>query len=237
MKKLIFVLCVGVFLGACATTSNVGADNIELGENPSLYKIHQRAKKVVAELQEKEKQNTLTDDEKELVEKFKNLDKEKDAEMLIKYSNRSVTPVDILTMYGGIQAGYSDKEISDFLKLGWYVKNPYCESEFKSYKVFQVLNDAVLVHGCEVESYDDCAFVYGKIFLIPKQSNELYFDTKILTPEYDYCSTYVGVYQYENKEKNINTVPILMFLPKKIHKAQLENIEEMREESQKMLGK
>ena len=67
-----------------------------------------------------------------------------------------------------------------------------------------------------------------------KQENELYFDGKILTSPRDSCPTYLGIYKYESKDENFHTVPVLMFLPKTIDKAQLEFVQKTREESQKL---
>lgn len=234
MKKLLCILCLGVFLGACASVSNVESDNHETEKRLALSQIHKKAKILSSELEEKEKQNTLNEDEKELVQNLKTWHQEKNAEMLIKYSSRPITSVDILTIGLAHNEAYSMEEIDKYLQLGLYVKNPYCENEFKSYKIFQVLPEHVLTFGCTVTDYDKCSTSLGKIFMFLKQENELYFDGKILTSPRDSCPTYLGIYKYESKDENFHTVPVLMFLPKTIDKAQLEFVQKTREESQKV---
>ena len=71
--------------------------------------------------------------------------------------------------------------------------------------------------------------------MFPKQGEDLYFDKKVLTPPTNYCSVYAGIFNYESKGGNQNTVPVLLFFPKTIDKVQLEHIQKMREESQKEL--
>ncbi len=237
MKKLIYILCLGLLLGACASVSNVESDNYETGKKPTLTQIHKNAELLVAALEDEEKMATLNDEEKEFVTKLKNWDKEKEADELKKYADRPITSVDILTIGWAHNEGYTMEEIDKFLKLGLYVKNPYCENEYKSYEVFQVLPDFVLANGCEVTEYNKCNTINSKIFMFPKQKDELYFDQKILTPPSGTCSTYVGVFEYESKNERNHVVPVLVFAPKVIDKEQLENIRQSREESQKFAKK
>lgn len=233
MKKLICILCLGLFLGACASVSNVESDNYATGKKPTLTQIHKNAELLVAALDDEEKVATLSDEEKEFVTKLKNWDKEKEADELKKYADRPITSVDILTIGWAHNEGYTMEEIDKFLKLGLFVKNPYCENEYQSYEVFQVLSDYVLAKGCEVTSYNKCSTINSKIFMYPKQKDELYFDQKVLTPPSGFCSTYLGVYKYESNNGMIHTVPILAFFPKTIDKEQLENIQKAREELSK----
>lgn len=226
-----------VIFCACASVSNVESDTYESGKRPSLTRIYKNAALLVAALDDEEKEATLSDEEKEFVTNLKNLDKEKEFDELKKYADRSITLVDILTIGWAHNEGYTMEEIDKFLKLGLYVKNPYCENEYKSYEVFQVLPDFVLANGCEVKSYSECATINSKIFMYPKQKDELYFDKKILTPPNGTCSTYVGVFEYESKNEKNHVVPVLVFAPKVIDKEQLENIRQSREESQKLMRK
>lgn len=216
MKKLICVLC--VFLGACAST-----------QRPSLYQIEKNAIATIKDLQEKEEKDTLTEEEKKSLKELQELEEKEEIKKLLKYVERDIDYVDILTISVASQLGYSDEEIDKFLNLGLYVENPYCENEYKSYEVFQVLPKHVLAHGCEVTGYDKCNTISSKIFMYPKQKGELYFDKKILIPLSGFCSTYIGVYEYESKNEMMHTVPILTFLPKTINKEQLEIVQKTRE--------
>ncbi|WP_428075712.1 hypothetical protein [Candidatus Avelusimicrobium luingense] len=226
MKKLICILCLGLFLGACASN-----------QRPSLYQIQKHAIATIKDLQEKEEKKTLTKEEEATLKELKDLEKDEGIQILLKYAERDINYVDVLTMGIASQFGYTEKEIDKFLNLGLYVKNPYCESEYKSYVVFQVLSDFVLANGCEITEYDKCKTINSKIFMYPKQKDELYFDKKILTPPSGTCSTYVGVFEYESKNEMNHVVPILVFIPKIIDKEQLENIQQSREESQKTTRK
>lgn len=236
MKKLICILCLGLFLGACASGSNVKSDNYESGKRTTLTQIHKNAQLFVAALEDEEKIATLSDEEKESIAKFKNWEKEKDIEELKKYTDRPITTVDILTMGWAQQEGYAMEDVDKFLKLGLFVKNPYCESEYESYEVFQVLPDHILAQGCD-RSYSKCETIGSKIFMYLKQKNEIYFDKKILTPPSGSCSTYIGIFKYESKDGMTHVVPVLAFMPKVIDKEQLENIRKLREESQKFYSK
>lgn len=232
MKKLIFILCLGIFLGACASVSNSDTNNNKSEEKPTLTQIHKDADIMVTSLETKEKEGTLQEDEKKFLQALRNWENETDTKALKEYATRPITIVDILTIGLGQDEGYTMEEIDKSLKLGLFIQNPYCESEFKSYEVFQVLPDYVLAHGCEITSYSKCSTSHSKIFMSPKQKDELYFDNKILIPQNDFCSTYIGVYKYESKDGTLRTVPILVFLPKVIDKGQLELIKQSREESQ-----
>lgn len=235
MKKIIYILCLGLFLGACASVSNVETDPYESGKRPTLTQIHKNAELLIATLDDEEKLMTLSDEEKEFITKLKNWDKTKESEELKKDADRPITAVDVLTMGWANNEGYTMEEIDRFLKLGLFVKNPYCESEYKSYEVFQVLPNFVLANGCEITSYSECSTINSKIFMYPKQKDELYFDKKILTPPSGTCSTYVGVFEYESKNEINHVVPVLVFTSKTIDKEQLENIRKSREESQKFM--
>jgi len=233
MKKLICILCLGLFLGACASVSNVESDNYEPGKRPSLTQIHKIVEHVYAISQNEKIVETLDDEQKEFVTKLKDWETEEGVEEIKKYAERPITAVDIFTMKSALEEGYTMEEVDKFLKLGLFVKNPYCENEYQSYEVFQVLSDYVLAHGCEVTSYDKCSTINSKIFMYPKQKDELYFDQKVLTPPSGFCSTYLGVYKYESNNGMIHTVPILAFFPKTIDKERLENIQKAREELSK----
>ena len=152
MKKLICILCLGLFLGACASVSNVESDNAESGKRLTLTQIHKGAKQLVAVWNDKEKIASLSEEEKESIAEFKNWG-EKATEELKKYTDKPMTTVDILTMGWALEEGYTMEDLDKFLNLGLFVKNPYCESEYESYEVFQVLPDYVLANGCDT-SYD-----------------------------------------------------------------------------------
>ena len=235
MKKLICILCLGLFLGACASVSNVKSDNAESGKRLTLTQIHKGAQQLVAVWNDKEKIASLSEEEKESIAEFKNWG-EKATEELKKYTDKPMTTVDILTMGWALEEGYTMEDLDKFLNLGLFVKNPYCESEYESYEVFQVLPDYVLANGCDT-SYDKCNTIGSKIFMYLKQKNEIYFDKKILTPPSGTCSTYIGIFKYESENGMTHVVPVLAFMPKVIDKEQLENIQRLREESQKFFNK
>lgn len=236
MKKLICILFLGLFLGACASVSKVESDNAETGKRLTLTQIHKNAQLVLAALEDEENIASLSEEDKEDLAKFKNWEKEKEAEKLKKYTDRPITTVDILTIGLAQKEGYSMEEVDKFLKLGLFVKNPYCESEYESYEVFQVLPEHVLANGCDT-SYSKCNTIDSKIFMYLKQKNEIYFDKKILTPPSGTCSTYIGIFKYESENGRTHVVPVLAFIPKVIDKEQLENIQRLREESQKFFNK
>lgn len=237
MKKMIFILCVAIFLTACSIVQK-SPSFIEIDKmaqkRPSLTEINKAARDMSAELFEKEKQNTLTEEEKEILSAWRSSIEKEEMKRLLEYSVRNIDLADVLTLVWGGELGYTEQELDEFLKLGLYVKNPYCENEFDSYEVFQVFPDFVLADGCEITSYDKCSTSHGRIFMFPKQEGELYFDKKILTPPSDFCSVYVGVYSYETRVGVGKTVPILYFLPKEIDKVMLNNIKKMREETQRI---
>lgn len=234
MRKLIFITCLVMFLAACTSVSNVAPDNSATVKRPTLSQIHKKAKELVVVLKKKEQEGTLTDEEKDVVQKLKGFDEAKEAVELKKYVERPITSEEIFTIAWASEEGYTMEEIDKFLKLGLYVKNPYCEKEFKSYEVFQVLPSIVLTHGCEITSYSECSTSHGKIFMFPKLKDELYFDNKILTPSAKECPTIVGVYTYEANNGMKRTVPVLVFMSTMLDKEQLKLVETSREESQKI---
>lgn len=223
MKKMIYIFILMLLCVACSSAP----------KRPSLSQLQQFAYEVVIDFQEREKAGALSQEEQE---DWKRLQDGMNSEEMLSLKKYSAQPINLdfpVFVAGANEWGYSFEEINDFLGLDLIVENPYCENEFKSYKVFQVLSDFVLADGCEVTSYDKCSTFHGRIFMFPKQDDELYFDNKILTPPSKFCSVYAGTYNYESKGGISHTVPVLLFLPKTIDKEQLENIKEMREAMQK----
>lgn len=235
MKKLICILFLGLFLGACASVSKVESDNAETGKRLTLTQIHKNAQLILAAREDEENIASLSEEDRENIAKFKNWakEREKKAEELKKYTDRPITTLDILTIVLARKEGYTIEEVDKFLKLGLFVKNPYCESEYESYEVFQVLPDYVLAKGCDT-SYGKCDTIDTKIFMYPKQNDEIYFDKKILTPPSGTCSTYIGIFKYESQNGMNHVVPVLAFVPKVIYKELLESIRRSREETQKI---
>ena len=230
MKKLICILCSGLFLGACASVSNVDSDSYELGKKTTLSQIRKVAEGVYAVAQDDKVIETLDDEGKEFIAKLKDWEKEESVEEFKKYADRPITAVDIFTMDLALEEGYTVEEVDKFLKLGLYVKNPYCENEFKSYKIIQVLSDHVLTMGCEVTSYSKCSTGHDKVFVFLKEDGKLYFDQQTLSAPSGSCPTIVGVYKYASQKREDNTVPVMMFLKRTISKKQLETIDKMRAE-------
>lgn len=202
-------------------------------KRPSLSYIYKSAEETIKDLYQKETEKKLSEEEKNLLVELKKLEDKEEIQNLLKYSERDISYSDILTIAWGAEWGYSDIELNQFLDLGVLVPNPYCEEEFGSYEIFQVLSDFVLASGCRETTYNKCDTSHGKIFMFPKKNDELYYDKKLLIPPSGYCPVYVGVYQYESKNETEHTVPVVFFLPHIIYKGYLENIEKSREESQK----
>lgn len=225
MAKIIYVFIFILLYSACSTAP----------KRPTLSQLQQFASEIVTDFQERERAGTLSKEE----EKDWNLLKEEMAsEVMLSLKKNSAQPINLdfpILVAEAREWGYSFQEINDFLGLDLIIDNPYCENEFQSYKVFQVLSDYVFVNGCEITSYDICSTFNGRIFMFPKQGESLYFDDKILTPPAGFCSVYAGIFSYESRGGNQHAVPILLFLPKTIDKVQLEYIQKMREETQKEL--
>lgn len=225
MKKIIYIFILALLGAACSSAP----------KRPSLSQLQQFASEVVIDFQEREKEGTLSQEEQE---EWKRLQDGMNSEEMLSLKKHSAQPINLdfpFLVAGAKEWGYSFEEINDFLGLDLIVKNPYCEDEFKSYKVFQVLSEHVLAEGCEVTNYDKCSTSHGRIFMFLKQGEELYFDNKILTPPAEFCSVYAGTYSYESNGGLSHTVPVVMFFPKTIDKVQLEHIQTMREEPQKEL--
>ncbi len=233
MRKILFVVCVALFLTACAIVQKIPSSTDKTAQKrPSLVEINKTAQDISTELFEKEKQNSLNEEEKEILNKWNNAKEDDEMKDFFQYFERNIELSDMIALRLGIDVGYTVQELDEFLKLGLYVNNPYCEEEFESYKVFLVLEDFVLADGCEITNYDKCNTLHGRVFVFPKNEGELYFDKKILAPVSGFCSVYVGVYSYESIGGLNHTVPILYFLPKKIDKVMLNNIKKLREETQ-----
>lgn len=225
MKQIIYMFIFILLCSACSTAL----------KRPTLSQLQEFASELVTDFQEREKAGTLSKEEQDY---WKRLQEEMNSEEMLRLKKYSTQPINLdfpVFVGGANEWGYSFQEINDFLGLDLIIENPYCENEFQSYKVFQVLPDYVLANGCEVSSYDTCSISYGRIFMFPKQGETLYFDNKILTPPANFCSVYAGIFSYESIGGNQHTVPILLFLPKIIDKVQLEYIQKMREETQKKL--
>ena len=229
MKKLICILCSGLFLGACASASNGDADDLlKYGGKHSLSQIHKRAETIITSLEEKEGKEDLTEEDKEWKQVIKEWQENPRFSPLKKYASRSLTSTDFLFVKLADDEGYSLQEIDKYLQTGFYVKNPYCDNEFKSFRVFQVAPDYVLTLGCKKDYEGGCDVSQVKIFLFLKHADDLYYDEKILTSPNGACPTYVGVFQYTSKDDNLRTVPIMEFFPKTIAKDQLEIIRALR---------
>lgn len=223
MKKIIYIFILMLLCTACSSVP----------KRPSLSQLQQFATQVVSDLQARETAGTLSKEEQE---EWKRLQEGMNSEEMLrlqKYSAQPITSDFLVFSAKANEWGYSFEEINDFLGLDLIIENPYCENEFQSYKVFQVLPEFALAKGCEVTSYDKCSTLHGRVFMFPKQNDDLLFDNKILIPPVKFCSVYAGTYSYESQGGVSHTVPILLFLPKTIDKWQLENIKRMRETIQK----
>jgi hypothetical protein len=123
---------------------------------------------------------------------------------------------------------YSDNEIFAYLDPSLVVSNPYCETEFNSFKIFQVLNDYVLALGCSKTNSSECYTYSDRIFFIPKSENDIYFDDKILKPLEGECPIYLGSYTYKSLNGISHTVPIVIFSKKELTKMDLAKLTESR---------
>ena len=226
MKKLFFILFI-LSLNAC--NYGIIGEEVEnhktISRKESLSQIHEYAKQTLANLQDKEKKHTLSEEEKNMLDSTREVMKSDMISDISKYSARPISLEDTATILMATAAGYSFYDITTFLGLDFFVDNLYCEHEYSKYKIFQVLSDYVLASGCDSSTDTYC---YGRTVAILKEENELYFDNKFLAPQNEYCATYIGIHQYEGKDGNYHTVPILEFFPKNIGKDLLAAIENSR---------
>jgi hypothetical protein len=231
MKKILFILVGLSLISACASIQTNQQENVVKQEE------NQQTKISLKELEKQVKQRfaEIPSEELEKIEKDANSQKEikEFKESLSKYSDREFSLQDAALIAAAVAAGYTDSEIFEYLDPSLVIKNPYCEDEFKFFKVFQTLPNMVLVSGCTKMLEDHCYSLSSRDFVTYKRDDVLYFDNKILQPNKDECPVYIGVYQYESRNGHTHVVPILSFEGKKITKMRLEEILKIREETAK----
>ena len=218
MKYLSLIL----FILVCFT----GCSSLDYQTNRELTQLHRRSQNLASLCEDENRQ--LSKEQKNWCIQGKQLLESESFEELSVFSKRPVTLADITTLVWGQQQGYSFEDIDKFLGLELSEQNPYCESEFFAYEVFQVLEDFVLAEGC-VKSVQGSCGSSGRFFVVPQKQGEPYFDGLILQPDKNECSVYAGTYTYKAKNNVEHTVPVLMFIPKMIDKLQINKISEMRE--------
>lgn len=228
MKKIFFIILSFALISACSSVQTNQQSNNEKQEEKQQVEMSLR------ELEKNVKQKFAETSPEELAELEKNTEFQKGIkefkESVAKYSEKEYSSQDMVFINAAYDVGYTESEIFEYLDPSLVVKNLYCESEFQSFEVFQVLSDVVLVHGCKEYSYSsECLTHYDREFITYKKPNEIYFDGKILKPNKDECPVYIGVFKYKYEK----TVPMLSFESKKITKMRIEKILKIREETAK----
>ena len=233
MKKILFILVGLSLMSACSyiqTNQQKNAVNQEENQQTkiSLKELEKEIKQRFAEMPSEELEKLEKDTE------FQKGRKELE-EAISKYSEKEYSSQDMVFMIAAHAAGYTESEIFEYLDPSLIVKNPYCENEFQFFEVFQTLPEFVLVKGCNKKEGmgDYCFSLNIRNFVTFKKPNEIYFDGKILKPNKDECSVYVGVFQYEARNGHTHIVPMLSFESKKITKMRIEQILKNREETAK----
>lgn len=258
MKKLLFLLFAITLFYGCATIADkkpstaqtFEADGAKTTIQPSpsieneeekahsgkqltlkaIYKQSEEDIKYLQNLESKNLLNTLSKEEQKNWKDVKAFVIEA-KELLSPYTSEPIDATFVNFVAIASEEGYSEEEIFGFIDPKIVVSNPYCEDEFNSFKVFQVLNDSVLANGCEKTSYSECETYGMRIFILPKIENEIYFDNKILKPDYNECPTYLGTYAYTSINGTAHTVPIVVFTQKKITKMILADLIEKRKQT------
>lgn len=93
-----------------------------------------------------------------------------------------------------------------------FTRNEKCE-EIAAVKIFQVLDTFALASSCREDySYSNGLSCYGLTVYIPKEEKKIYYDNQIIKPKTGKCISFDSTYQYEAKDGNIRTVPILKFI-------------------------
>lgn len=93
-----------------------------------------------------------------------------------------------------------------------FTKNENCE-EIAAVKIFQVLDTFALALSCQENySYSNGLSCYGLTVYVPKEEGKIYYDNQIIKPKAGKCISFDSTYQYESKDGNIHTVPILKFI-------------------------
>lgn len=231
MKKMFFIILSLALISACSSVQTNQQSNNEKQEEKqqveiSLRELAKNVKQNFAEispekLAELEKIEKNPEFQKEIKE-FK--------ESVAKYSEKEYSLQDMMFIGAAYAAGYTESEIFEYLDPSLVViKNPYCEDEFKFFKISKTLPNVLLVNGCKETSYSsECFTQYDRKFITYKKPNEIYFDGKILKPNKDECPVYIGVLEY-----GFQVVPILSFEGKKITKMRSDKILKIREETAK----
>ena len=143
-------------------------------------------------------------------------------------SVRDFSDKEIMLIRYALNNGHSLKDCFDY--FGLYIENPYCENDYKKFKIFQVLvsDYAALAYNCEKKYGDTCSAIGSSVFYITRSSDELYFDDKIISPNKEQCVVFTGTYSYETKNNIQKTVPKVEFAPKIINTRELYFIRQKR---------
>lgn len=97
---------------------------------------------------------------------------------------------------------------SEVVNFAQRERNPKCE-DVHDIEVFQVFSDGALAFTCERNGYDDCS--WGVTVAVPKSVSDILYDKQRIKAPKGKCIVFNDTYQYENKDGDIKTVPIVSF--------------------------
>lgn len=155
-----------------------------------------------------------------------------DGEYRHKLTGKKVSMADVVTIGWAVEKKFTWEEIDWVLDLGIYQDNPYCDKDgVVSLKIFRTLaENSALVLGCK-DGYDlgSCDLDKIQIYLyVSPNEEELLYDQKTIKIKSGECAMIVGTATYITSDNISKTVPIILPIEKRIHKARLATIEDMR---------
>ena len=90
------------------------------------------------------------------------------------------------------------------------IEQPLEEANYKSFKVFQVLEDhSALVDAKELSVDDDLDLYFGPKFLLVNDGEKYYYDEEIINVPNDKKVVQVGRYHYNTKGGSDKTVAVI----------------------------
>lgn len=212
--RLFFISVIACFITSCAMQQGVRGSNYS-----DISQLESDFQKLTTE----EIEYVLKESKEQLAERNKAL-----REYLNYISGRDFSDKEIMLIRYAHNNGHSLKDCFDY--FGLYIENPYCENDYKKFKILQVLvsNYAVLAYNCEKKYGDTCSAIGSSVFYITRSPDELYFDDKIISPNKEQCVVFFGTYSYETKNNIQKTVPMVEFAPKIINTRALNYIHQRR---------
>jgi len=253
--RLFFISVIACFITSCAMQQGVrGSNYSDMKDNSTVLsseekqKVHTENSEVtdgfkkedINAVLKSEKRPSLSEIEKRIrdltPEEFEKMKQEKEFSELAKnikdYFQKSyinVSDKDVLFLVVAKSFNYTFEEIDKYLHLGLFVENPYCENDYKEFKVFDVIGQSfVLAQNCKNEYGDKCSTIGSSIFVFFQEKGEVYFDDKILSLGKKECVTITGTLSYLTSGGRKRTVPIVDFELKFIDKGRLQWITERR---------